>query len=277
MFKKIKDFISNHKTALFGVLLVILCLVAVLLPKYLENKRFSTDLDNSGITYTFDDSFDNSEINSISEDTIESDVHIVGELVSVDFNDFEFIYDYALGLEKKYYYGYFNSLPNYLYSRDFSYTENLDIYLDYVLNYLNFKLDSVEDNIIKFSNGSDYFNLNLLVEDNKIKYIDYESSLSNILSPYNVSLLRASNDIYYDCIIYDDLENIYYISLDNNYIITNYTLASDYSHGMLSFEDLVSQSQALGLTYESLTGNKAEVSSMDEAVSENVSSEEVEN
>lgn len=288
MFKKIKDFISNHKTACLGIFLGFLCLVAIFLPKYLQNRRLNNaEINADSVVYDFENDEAVSSL-SPSSDSISNGLNIEPvEGYNIDLsNEDELLNGYKslfINFNKEYF------LSSYYKASSFTFSNNADIILDYLSNYSDFNFEVVNSNLVRYSGTDSSVDVNISLNDkNKIVDLNFTFNNCDYLSNLNLASLsvkRALNSG--SCfesmelegaknIYYDDVDKIYYI-IDDETVITNIDTIHLFTTEQIDYISLKDSSKALGLTYESLTGNKAEVSSTDEAVSENVSSEEVEN
>lgn len=280
MFKKIKDFVSNRKTALLGVFLGILCLVAIFLPDYLQRRRYDSVVTADGITYDFSDEVyvDSSVSSQVIIRDSSNDISLENNLE----DDYTLIYsDLFKNFNKS------DFLSSSFVDDSFSFSSELEDIFNYLSKYSNFNLITIDKDKLIYTDSSNSITINITTSDNKITDLSIDSTLDiSYFSAANLSIQRAINNgaIYswdsessdLDNTIYLDPEfRIYYINIGDNFIITSSDLVYAYRAGEFSYDDFVSQSQALGLTYQSVTGNEVNEVSTEEV--EKVSSEEVEN
>jgi len=274
MFKKIKDFISNHKTACLGIFLGFLCLVAIFLPKYLQNKRFmDSTIDNANITYTFDNTAEVDNVDSISvNDTITSQHIVVEPIIAMDSTDEEDIKNFISLFLDNYTIDSFNDNSLNLFTESFSCDDTLKYLLDYVLRYENWNYNFVSSNSVKFTKDDNFITITFMCNNtNQFYEVDYDTNLdATFTSLENLSKRRAVTCKVYDNIYLDKIYNIYYINYNDDYIVTSEDLVLSYLQGTLDLDSLVQQSQ--GLSVSSFIETEEDV-----LVDENVSSEEVEN
>lgn len=291
MFKKIKDFISNHKTACLGILLGFLCLVAIFLPKYLQKRSFTVDYNADNITYNFEDTPNEDDI--VDTPTIISHFDYSSMTVSSELdaikdteNISEFLNLYASDILNNYNSDKFTSID--FVSTEFKDTNNLGLVVDYILNYTDGNYTQTDSGFTLSNNYGNTLDLIFTVDINNkaITAIDYNAnfdiSLSSLSKLRAISLGSCYSD-FTDILPTQDLLNVYedpkddikYIKNGENFIITTNELLGKCLNEEISYEDLISASSSLGLSYSSIVGSSD--TTTDEVVSENVSSEEVEN
>ena len=291
MFKKIKDFISNHKTACLGIFLGFLCLVAIFLPKYLQKRSFTVDYSADNITYNFEDTPNEDDVVDTPTVTSHFDYSSMSVISELDLirdteNISEFLSLYSSSILNNYNSDNFTSID--FVSTEYKDINNLGLVVDYILNYTDGSYTQTDSGFTLSNNYGNVLDLIFTVDLNNktITAIDYNAnfdiSLSSLSKLRAISLGSCYAD-FTDMLPTQDLLNVYedpvndikYIKNGENFIITTNELLGKCLNEEISYEDLISASSSLGLSYSSITGSSDNTTN--ETVSENVSSEEVEN